>query len=329
MMKQHRSGNALPALVLFFLSPVLAELFLGSTSLSKAQGLFLESFFYGSGALLVRETARRFRMGWTQMILLGLAYGMIEEGLSLQSVFNRHFLGFEIGYGRLWGVNWVWGLVIITYHALWSITIPVFFAELLFPARRSVPWLNKAGITTMVIFFVLSGVAFFLIFYRMSGFTASWIHLTVMAMLVTGTISMAFSLPIRPKQAFRIRKPAGPVTALMAFTAACVWFFILDLVYLEGHMGLPAWVPLSLAAGIASLMFFLGRGWSEQEGSDLFRFFLASGALMASMGFGLFTLIQSGNKLDIISQSIFIMVTVSALSYLGIRLRKEQVNNKT
>lgn len=263
------SKNALPVLVLFFLAPVLAELFLGSTSVSKAEGLVLESFFYGSGALLIRETARRFRMGWIRIILLGLAYGMIEEGLSLQSLFNQHFLGFEIGYGRLWGVNWVWGLVIIVYHAVWSITIPIFFTELLFPGKRSAPWLNKAGMTTMASFFGLSGVAFFLIFRRMSDFSASWIHFMTTVLLIFGVISLAFFLPPRLKQASRIPKPAGLAAALVAFTAASLWFLILDLVYVDGHGGLPAWVALLMAGVIASLMLILGRDWSEQDGHRL------------------------------------------------------------
>ena len=51
-------------------------------------GVILTTGLYGSGALLARELIRRRGLGWSNLALLGAAYGVLEEGLALQSWFN-------------------------------------------------------------------------------------------------------------------------------------------------------------------------------------------------------------------------------------------------
>lgn len=46
---------------------------------------------YGAGALLIRETTRRAGRGSATMLILGIAYGLIEEGLIDQMLFNRFY----------------------------------------------------------------------------------------------------------------------------------------------------------------------------------------------------------------------------------------------
>jgi hypothetical protein len=76
----------MPLLVLFVLAPLVAEVLLGAT-LSCIGGLLPVSLLYGGGAVLIRELARR-RGGWGSIALLGAAYGIVEEGLAIQSLFN-------------------------------------------------------------------------------------------------------------------------------------------------------------------------------------------------------------------------------------------------
>ena len=71
-------------LVLFILPVVIAELFSGSTPVSRAEQLVLEMFFYGPAALLIREIVRRNRLGWFSILLFGIAFGVIEECILLQ-----------------------------------------------------------------------------------------------------------------------------------------------------------------------------------------------------------------------------------------------------
>jgi hypothetical protein len=74
----------------------------------------------------VRELAFRWATGWPGRLLLGAAYGIVEEGLMAKSFFDPNWpdIGILGSYGRLYGVNWVWSL------------------ELTFPRRRDRPWLG-------------------------------------------------------------------------------------------------------------------------------------------------------------------------------------------
>ncbi|HZY48120.1 MAG TPA: hypothetical protein VFE96_10025, partial [Candidatus Bathyarchaeia archaeon] len=136
-----------PILLLFFLSPLVGEGLSGSTPplafLNPAVTLLL-ACLYGSGALLVRDYARRWRKGWRSILILGAAYGVIEEGIMVRSFFNPAWkdLGVLATYGRWLGTNWVWAEWLAIYHAIFSITIPIFLVELTFPGSKMRIWLS-------------------------------------------------------------------------------------------------------------------------------------------------------------------------------------------
>src|SRR5207249_9937171 len=82
--------NRRPLWALVLLSPVIAEMLSGSTPpiewLNPVAALFL-IWLYGSGVLVMRETAVRWKTGWPSILLLGAADGIIEEGLAVKSSF--------------------------------------------------------------------------------------------------------------------------------------------------------------------------------------------------------------------------------------------------
>jgi hypothetical protein len=43
---------------------------------------------YGGGAVLIREVVRRRGGGWPAIVVLAAAFGVVEEGLATQSLFN-------------------------------------------------------------------------------------------------------------------------------------------------------------------------------------------------------------------------------------------------
>jgi hypothetical protein len=80
-----------PALVLFFLAPAIGELLSGSSppaEFFKPFPLLLLSALYGGGALLLRELALSWGKRWPTILTLGLAYGILEEGLMVKSFFD-------------------------------------------------------------------------------------------------------------------------------------------------------------------------------------------------------------------------------------------------
>jgi hypothetical protein len=70
------------------LAPIVAEFLLGDFSLRQLPLLPLFLPQYGGGSLLIREVVRRTGRGWPSMLLLAVAYGLIEEGFTTQSLFK-------------------------------------------------------------------------------------------------------------------------------------------------------------------------------------------------------------------------------------------------
>ncbi len=321
-MKNHFS-NIKPILILFILSPLIAELLFGSTPASRSFQLIFEAFFYGSAVLLIREFARRYNLGWTSIIILGIAFGIIEECILLQSAFNPNFLGNDLSFGRTKGVNWVWAEYIIGYHAIWSITIPILITELLFPGKSSKPWLSKMGIAIMTIIYLLSCVAFYSTFIKITGFATSFIHYLIAGIMALVLIVLAIILPKQRSFKPISKTPSYLIAGIVAFAGSAAWLILFSLLFKQGA-GLPAWIIELTGILIVMILYILISGWAQQNWNNNYLFSLASGGLTASMIFGLITLVQTGNQLDIICQVIFILIT----SGLMILLKKSLLKNK-
>src|SRR6266700_3341917 len=115
----------LPVIILIVLAPVVAELLYGTVSVTQIVALLFVLPIYGAGALLIREVVRRSGRGWWSILLLGAAYGVVEEGLVLQSFFNPTLYRASEWGARLFRVNWVYVEAMLVLHAVWSIAIPI------------------------------------------------------------------------------------------------------------------------------------------------------------------------------------------------------------
>jgi len=153
-----------PALFLFFLAPAIGELLSGSAppvEFFNPFSLLILSALYGSGAVLARELTLRWDKRWPTILTLGLAYGIIEEGLMIKSFFDPNWMDLGIlgTYGRLAGVNWVWSVFLTLYHATVSIAIPILLTELIYADRRDKPWIGRRGLIGLSI--LLAAVVLF------------------------------------------------------------------------------------------------------------------------------------------------------------------------
>lgn len=132
-----------------FLAPALGELASGHQSPAQffnPIGFAATALPYGCGALLCREFARRWRGGWLSLLLLGVAYGLHEEGVVSRALFDPHWHEIEAiaGYAHAAGINWTYGIMLIHFHAAISIFASVSLVELMFPERRHEAWLTNA-----------------------------------------------------------------------------------------------------------------------------------------------------------------------------------------
>jgi hypothetical protein len=158
-----------PALVLFLLAPAIGELLSGSAPPSEfftPFGLTMLLGLYGGGAVLARELKVRWRKGMGSLLLLGAAYGALEEGVMVASWSSPVWpdLGTLGVFGRWLGVNWVWAAELTMYHAIVSITIPVMLVELAYPERKKDTWLSDWWVKTITVALAVDVIVGFTLF---------------------------------------------------------------------------------------------------------------------------------------------------------------------
>ncbi len=238
-----------PAAVTFLLAPVVGELVSTSAPLPGfLLGWLPFAVLYGSGALLVREAARRWGSGWLGIGLLGAAYGIVEEGLVTRAFFDPAWedLGKLAVFGRDGGVNWLWASQLTIYHAVVSIGVTLVIVEILFPDRRNLPWLGRRGLAWSA-----AGMAAWVIagfgFYHPSGghLVATWV--------VVGVLVLA-ARRVRPRPA---RTAPGPVPRPRRFLLLGVggWVAVMLVPHLfaevPGASPEAAWLVMVTAAAVA------------------------------------------------------------------------------
>ena len=168
-----------------FLAPILGEVFSFNTPplafiLDPGKFIF-EPALYGSGALLIREVARRRGLGWPAILVMGAAYGVLEEGIFIHSWFDPTFEGLHslAVYGRAWKTSWVWAFGLTGFHAVFSVTIPILLAEAIYPRAAALPWLNRFWLRLIVCWFaftvLLGAVLYGFVLSRDKGYhTRHW-----------------------------------------------------------------------------------------------------------------------------------------------------------
>jgi hypothetical protein len=176
-------------LALAVAAPLIAEISLGSLPVSKAWMLLVFGYIYSAGALLIREAIRRRRLAVGSMLALGLAFGLMEEGLALGSLTSTTLYPVADWAPRLLGFNTAYSLWVLPYHAVFSIAVPVAIVDLIFPRLKAEPYLRTRGIVAWAIALVLGlAVIRLALIWMDPEHVNSAPHLIVIAALATGLI---------------------------------------------------------------------------------------------------------------------------------------------
>jgi hypothetical protein len=179
--------------------------------------------FYGAGVVLLREIAQRLRLSGWGIILLGVAYALVEEGLALQTIFNPVGPGDgESVYGRALGVNWFWGVVVSGYHVVWSVLIPIAVVHLVFARRSRTAWLSRPALLLFGVLFAVGTALFVLISHLRSDFRLSAVQIVAVLVAVGLLIWAASRCTARDRPWVPGRPPRPVLAALVAFGAGAV-----------------------------------------------------------------------------------------------------------
>lgn len=282
-----------PALVLYFLSPIIAELLSGSAppvEFFQPFALVILPALYGSGAILIREISLRWGKRWPTIIVLGLAYGIVEEGLMVKSFFDPNWMDLGVlgVYGRWAGVNWIWTLMLMIYHSLVSIAIPIFLVELMYPDRRDEQWIGRRGMVGLTLLLTADVLFGFLLLTPYRPPVGPYL------LAITATIGLAVLARRMPAEWFTTRSamPRRPrAFGLLGFGAAAAFYFLL--LYGLPALGAPVFFTIGATLAWGGLVFYAVQRWSgDGAWSDEHKLALVGGALL------LFTLLAPLQELD-------------------------------
>ena len=137
-----------PLLTLVAIAPVLTEIVSGNTPphalLHPAIALFLVAA-YSLPLLVIREVRERWELPTLGVVALGLAYGILNEGLLAQTLLRAEHVpiaNFD-HYVVVGGVNLSWAALIVPWHALMAVLLPLTLLDYWFPEAARTRWLSR------------------------------------------------------------------------------------------------------------------------------------------------------------------------------------------
>jgi hypothetical protein len=190
------------AIALVFTAPLVAEFLLGNLPLKMLGALIVLAPMYGGAALLIREVVRRTGRGWPSILLLGVAYTLIEEGFATQSLFNPDYLKMHM---HLLDHAWIpalhigawWTLFMFNLHTFWSVSVSIALVEALVPARAEQPWLGRLGDSIVAVLFLAGFAAGTAITLKGDRFVSSPMQFVCAGVACLAFMVAAFLLPRR------------------------------------------------------------------------------------------------------------------------------------
>lgn len=269
-----------PAIFLFFLSPLIAEFLLGDFPLTMIGILLFLAPFYGGGAILIREITRRTGRGWPTILTLALAYGILEEAFTTQTLFNPDYLGLHLhlldhAFIPALGISVWWTVFVLTLHTVWSISVPIAIVEALVPSRAQTPWLKWPGLTFVSVLFLLMACMMTMNSIKTDAhhFIATHAQFAVSAACCIAVATAALLLPRRRGVRTSGNPPSPWMTGALALLA-CSIFLIVPPAWGWGAVAVYAALDLFVIAAAAA--------WSRLQGwTGLHTLSFAGGAALS------------------------------------------------
>lgn len=281
-----------PILLLLALTPGIPEYLSGSSSVAGlviAPAVFvvfllLNLGLYGPGVLLIREALVRWKKGWLAVILLGGAYGLIEEGTALSTLFNpkASVVGGLGTYGHWDGVSWLWAIGVLGVHIVLSIGLPILLFSLALPETRGKRFLTGRTLPAVL---VIWGVDVSFLVLLSHYYPVGW-PLQIGAVVVAGLLAVAaYLLPAGLLDPTSATPGFGPRTA---FVLGLLYFPVLLIIPgLGGSVGLPAPVTGAIDLAAAAGLFLAVRSGIGRIRHEAQLVAIAVGAIVPIMVFGL------------------------------------------
>jgi len=304
------------ALILVIITPFLTEL-LSANMPPRMFFIFLPLLIFGYSlpVLLFRELAVRWRLGLLGILSLGLAYGILNEGIwakTLLLVKDVPINSFD-NYGFFLGINFSWTPVILIWHAFHSVLFPILIVHYLYPEIKSQPWLNKKAIIAAII---PSAALAILIFFKAKTELGGWLYLLIfsLAMLVFVLIAK-----FMPKAAERGMERFSLKPLLLGISVLI--FYIISFALASAKTPLILFFLYLPAAFLMFAFVLKGKNWLAMPAFLLF----ILGDYMAFAAFGGFSMFTRGYIDEIFSAAIFLIIFIVAILRIKKRFKMSEI----
>jgi hypothetical protein len=322
-----------PALALMFLSPLIAEVLPGATRISSIFVFPIEVCIWGGGALLIREAARRFNLGWLHILFLALALALLEEFIVQQTSLAPMVVQIVPGepFARAFGVNYVYLLWALGYEATFVVLVPIMLTELIFRSRRAEPWLRLPGSIVVGVIFIgacfpawysWTQIARPLVFkvpvYHPPGVTIS-IGLFLIVLMILSAIGPGRFRFYATREAL---SPLPPwLLAVCGFIAAAIWYCLVLLAFGIRPAFPPAIAMVTGLAVAAATIYLLPRFAAHPAWSDAHRMAIAFGTIVGAMTVSFAGFVYATLPLDLYGKIVLDVLALAGLIALASKLR--------
>ena len=289
-----------PILCLALLSPGIPEYLSGSSALSS---IILNPLWfviqiganlglYLPGVLLTREAVIRWHKGLASVLLMGAAYGILEEGIALSTLFypKASPVGWLGVYGHWMGVNWIWLSGIVPVHMIFSITLPIVLLGLALPDTKRMTLIP--GRKLALVLSILSCDVFLLLLFSTNVYHY-WMGNSVFvgSLLAIGALVLAaYKVPagiLAPRSLTPSRGPLGTFILGVAFYLA-----VLLTEGVGGAAHLPPLLDFALVVLVQALFLAYAIRTIGAHGNGRQLVSLALGLVLPIMTFGLISEIK-------------------------------------
>ena len=289
------------ALLFVLVAPaILTEVASGNTPVHALLDLRVTLFLilaYGFPVLVIRELSLRWRLSTAGIFLLGVAYGIVNEGLLAQTLVRYEHVPIDTfdRYIYVAGFNLSWASVILPWHAVFAVLFPLVLAALWFPSSAQHLWTSKSvfgllsgGLIALLVFVSLArtprlqmlvcllAIAALIcgssVFRNRASFAAS----TCGHSRTTAFLFGLFSYPafVLGSIVLAVRRVPAPLFFLFVFA---VLFSLATVSRLKGLLRAPAAPYLALGSYCSMALFHLLVGVSHHAAEDI-----VTGAVLAT-----------------------------------------------
>lgn len=277
-----------PIVFLLVFTPVSAEYLIGYDTIAGNMtamvfGLVIFAPLYGAPALLIRELACRRGGGWSRLLLLGTAFGLIQAGLIDQGLFNPDYR--QISYWDTMrdptylGALGTSGFMLFHFtapHAFGSVFAPVTLAESISGSGRDRPWLRTPGLVLTVLVWLAAAGYVAYDHVRLEGWQAGPAQ-EAGVLLLAGLLVLAALRPSPPATATLGRRVPVPVVVAGAGLVLLVPRPLLAALSPAGPQW-NAWLPTLVAAAMVAAWVYFMSWWSRYSSAWTQRHELAAAA---------------------------------------------------